>query len=118
VAKRIVNSTFFCDFGALTIQQRQRHGELAKKLRPLIIEFEELTNGYAAKLGSVQFVKSDIEEFMTLERLCCPFFTLTLEIENREENKGRSYVLKITGRGEIKPFIRGEFGIPENQNAT
>jgi len=113
-----VNSTFFCDLGALTIQQRQRHGELARKLRPLVVDFEELSNGYAVKVRSVQLVESDIEEFMTLERLCCPFFTLTLEFENRDENEERTYVLKITGRGEIKPFIRGEFGIPENQNAT
>ncbi len=113
-----MNSTFFCDLGALTIQQRQRHSELAKKLRPLVVEFEELSNGYAAKIGSVQLVEADIEEFMTLERLCCPFFTLTLEIENRDENKERTYVLKITGGGEIKSFIRGEFGIPENHNAT
>jgi len=113
-----VTSTFFCDLGALTIHQRQRHGELAKKLRPLVVEFEELSNGYAAKVRSVQLVESDIEEFMTLEKLCCPFFTLTLEFENSDENEERTYVLKITGRGEIKPFIRGEFGIPENQNAT
>ena len=113
-----MTSTFFCDLGALTIHQRQRHGELAKKLRPLVVEFEELSNGYAAKVRSVQSVKSDMEEFMTLEKLCCPFFTLTLEFENRNENKERTYVLKITGRGEIKSFIRDEFGIPENQNAT
>ena len=113
-----MNSTFFCDLGALTIQQRQRHSELARKLRPLVVDFEELSNGYAVKVRSVQLVESDIEEFMTLERLCCPFFTLTLEFENRDENEERTYVLKITGRGEIKPFIRGEFGISENQNAT
>ena len=113
-----MNSTFFCDLGALTIQQRQRHDELARKLRPLVVDFDELSNGYAVKVRSVQLVESDIEEFMTLEKLCCPFFTLTLEFENSDENKERTYVLKITGRGEIKPFIRGEFGIPENRNAT
>ena len=109
-----MNSTFFCDLGALTIQLRQRHGELARKLRPLVVEFEELSNGYAAKVRSGQLAESDIEEFMTLERLCCPFITLTLEIENRDENEVPTHVLKITGRGEIKPFIRREFGIPEN----
>ena len=113
-----MTSTFFCDLGALTIHQRQRHGELAMKLRPLVVEFEELSNGYAAKVRSVQSVEADLEEFMTLERLCCPFFTLTLEFENRNEIEERTYVLKITGRGEIKPFIREEFGIPGNQNAT
>jgi hypothetical protein len=113
-----VNSTFFCDLGALTIQQRQRHGELAKRLRPLVVEFEELPNGYAVKLRSVQLVKTDIEEFMTLESLCCPFFTLSLENEIRPENEEQTYVLNITGRGDIKSFIREEFGIPENQNVT
>ena len=113
-----MNSTFFCDLGALTIHQRQRHGELAKKLRPLVVEFEELSNGYAVSVRSVQSVEADLEEFMTLERLCCPFFTLSLEFENRNEIEERTYVLKITGRGEIKPFIREEFGIQGNQNAS
>ena len=111
-----MTSTFFCDLGALTNHQRLRHAELAKKLRPLVVKFEELSNGYAAKVRSARTVESDIEEFMTLERLCCPFFTLTLEFENRNEIEERTYVLKITGRGEIKPFIREEFGIPENQD--
>ena len=79
---------------------------MAKKMRPLVVDFEELSNGYAAKVRSVQLVGSDMEEFMTLERLCCPFLTLTLDIENRYENEERTYVLKITGRGEIKSFIR------------
>ena len=110
--------TFSCDLGALTTQQRQRHGELSRKLRPLVVEFQELTNGYAAKLRTHEQIRSDIEEFMVLEKLCCPFFTLKLENENRGENEDRIYIFEITGPGEIKPFIQVEFGIPQKENAT
>ncbi len=110
--------TFSCDLGALTTQQRQRHGELSRKLRPLVDEFRELTNGYAAKLRTHEQIKSDIEEYMVLEKLCCPFFTLKLVTENGSENGDRVYIFEITGPGEIKPFIREEFGIPEKENAT
>ena len=113
-----MTSTFFCDLGALTNHQRQRHGELAKKLHPLVVDYEELSDGYAITVRSVQAVEADLEEFMTLERLCCPFFTLGLELENRNANEERTYILKITGEGDIKPFIRDEFGIPSNRNAT
>ncbi len=112
-----MNSTLFCNLEALTPQQRQRHSELAKKLRPLVAEFRELAAGYAAELRSPHNLELCIEEFMTLERLCCPFFELKLENENRDEAE-QAYILTITGRGDIKPFIRGEFGIPENENAT
>ena len=109
-----MNSIYTCDLDALTVEQRHRHNDLAKKLRPAVVEFRELSNGYAAEFSSMHQLESEIEEFMTLERLCCPFFTLRLE--NR--NEAQPLVLKITGPGEIKPFIRAEFGIPEIQSDT
>lgn len=108
-----MSSSYFCDLDALTPQQRRRHGELARQLRPLVAEFRELTDGYAAELRSPHDVEATIEEFVTLERLCCPFFELVLDSENRSEAE-RIYILSITGPGDIKPFIRAEFGIPEN----
>ena len=99
-----VNTAFACDMNALTPDQRRRHGELAMMLRPAVIEFVELPNGYSAKFRSN--MDHEIAEFCKLELDCCPFFDLQLSLE-----KGTS-VLSITGPGEIKPFIRAEFGIP------
>lgn len=113
-----MDPTFSCDLSVLTAQQRHRHGELSKKLRPMVVEFQELSNGYAAVITSSERLDSEIEEFMVLEMLCCPFFTLKLQVENRSENEDRMYNLEITGPGDIKPFIRAEFGISQKENAT
>jgi hypothetical protein len=102
-----LNPMFVCDMNALTPDQRQRHGELAKILRPAVVQFVELPTGYAAKFDSN--LDCVISEFCNLELLCCPFFSL--ELAQDECNS----VLTITGHGEIKPFIRIEFGIPTTE---
>jgi len=102
-----MNSSFACDLSALTDDQRQRHRELATLLRPAVVEFNELPNGYAANFRSNMDL--EIAEFCSLELRCCPFFTLELS-----QNESTS-VLTITGSGDIKPFIRAEFGIPGSE---
>ena len=99
-----MTTPFYCDMNALTPDQRRRHGELAAVLRPAVDDFRELSNGYEARLSAD--LSAELSEFCRLELLCCPFFRL--EIIQRE---GAS-VLSITGEGDIKPFIRAEFGIP------
>lgn len=103
-----MTSVFACDMSALTPEQRKRHHALAQKLRAAVIEFKELPDGYAARLPSQPEIVFCAAEFITLERLCCPFFTLAVEIAN---DLGTVW-LKITGREDIKPFIRAEFSIP------
>jgi len=93
---------------ALTADQRTRHNELATQLRPAVVEFKELPDGYAARFLPDGRIVPAIAEFITLERLCCPCFTLTLECEK----EGGPLWLKITGREGVKPFIRVEFSIP------
>ena len=110
---KIVSSTFFCDLDALTPQQRERHRELAQTLRPQVSEFRELTDGYAAEFRSSHDLESRIEEFLILEKLCCPFFELRMVVINGDAAEPVC-VVNITGPGDIKPFIRVEFGIPGN----
>jgi hypothetical protein len=102
-----MTSPFACDMSALTSEERARHHALAQKLRPAVLEFTELPDGYAARLPSDPAMVLCAAEFITLERLCCPFFTLALEVEN---DRGPLW-MRITGREGIKPFIRAEFSI-------
>ncbi len=103
---------FVCDMNALTKEQRTRHQELAKQLRPAVSEFVELPNGYEAKFESGRDLELEIVEFIKLELLCCPFFTLELVAST----DGKPTLLRVTGQNEIKPFIRAEFGISETQS--
>jgi hypothetical protein len=104
-----MESPFACDLTTMSPEQRARHGALARALRPAVIEFEELPDGYAARFPMEAATVLQLAEFLTLERLCCPVFTLALEVER----EGGPLRLRITGRDGVKPFIRAEFGIPE-----
>ena len=113
-----MNTTFFCDLAALTPQQRQRHRALSEQLRPFVYKFQELPNGYAALIKSSTSLESEINEFLVLEKLCCPFFTLKLDLEASDADSGHKYRVHITGPGDIKPFIRAEFRIPQPESAA
>ena len=97
------DAAYFCDMQALTPVQRERHGELATQLRPQVDRFIELPDGYSALFK--RSLDDELTEFCALETLCCPFFSLVI---SQEEGVSR---LTISGPGDIKPFIRSEFGI-------
>jgi len=106
-----MESPFICDMAAMTAEQRTRHHALAKQLRPAVIEFKELPDGYAAQFPLEAEMVLLVAEFITFERLCCPCFTLGLEVE---KESGPLW-LKVTGREGVKPFIRAEFGIQQER---
>lgn len=99
--------TFACGMTALSPDQRKRHSELAAALRLKVMRFIELPNGYTVQFQNT--IGSTLSEFCELELLCCPFF----ELEIFEDEKSSS--VSITGTGNIKPFIRAEFGIPQGK---
>lgn len=102
-----MESPFFCDMTAMTADQRARHGILSEQLRRAVKEIQELPEGYAARFQMEPSMLSLLADFITLERLCCPCFTLALEAE-REHGP---LWLKVPGREGVKPFIRAEFRI-------
>ncbi len=102
-----MESRFACDLTAMTPEQRARHHALALLLRPAVVEFEELADGYAARFPMEAATVLLLAEFVTLERRCCPVFTLAVEVER----EGGPLRLRITGRDGVKPFIRAEFRI-------
>ena len=102
-----MEAPFVCDMTALTASQRERHHALARQLRGAVLEIRELPDGYAARVAMEPTMVLVLAEFITLERLCCPCFTLGLEAER----DGGPLWLRVTGREGVKPFIRAEFGI-------
>ncbi len=106
------SNPFVCDIEALTSEQRERHGALARRLRPLVLEFVELAGGYAARFDAAPGRLAEVAEFMELERLCCPFFVLELKAEAPVEAQAGGLSLIVTGPEGVKPFIRAEFAIP------
>ena len=49
-----------------------------------------------------------VPEFVSLERLCCPFLTFTLDVA---PDQG-PLMLRLTRAAGVKDFIRAELGLP------
>lgn len=101
---RAPESPLICDLSALDSAQRVRHQANTGQLFGSVEEIEELPNGYAFRLPAESATIVKVAEFITLERLCCPFFDFTLELER----EGRLLWLKMTGREGVKQFLLTE----------
>ncbi|HEV2119168.1 MAG TPA: hypothetical protein VGS11_03530 [Candidatus Bathyarchaeia archaeon] len=100
-------SPFYCDLSALDQEQRKRHSILAKDLFPTHLEIKELPDGYGIRFPNKPLLFKGLSEWATLEQLCCPFLTLTLELQR---DHGPIW-LKATGQNGVKDFLRAELGI-------
>lgn len=69
-----------------------------------VVGIRELADGYAFGLPNESGVLLKGAEFVTLERLCCPFLGFALEVEP----EGGAVWLRLTGRDGVKAFIREE----------
>jgi hypothetical protein len=105
-------SPFACDMTAIAPEQRSAHLDTIDKLFKAVESIRELPNGYAFHLPNRSDMLQTAAEFITLERLCCPFFGFSLEIESE---RGALW-LSLTGREGVKPFILAEIGnhLPTN----
>jgi hypothetical protein len=98
---------FMCKLGALDAKQRAQHQTLSRQLHEGIEEVKELPNGYAFRLPGETSTILSVAEWVTLERLCCPFFAFALEVEG----EGKPLWLRMTGRDGVKAFMQSELGI-------
>ena len=96
-------SPIACDMSVLSRAQRESHLATSRELFSTLKEIRELSDGYEFRVdGPSVIVKA--AEFISLEKLCCPFLNFSLEVE--AEN-GPVWV-KLTGREGVKAFIREE----------
>lgn len=91
---------------AIDPSKQQQHIATAQLVFAAVTEVRELPNGYAFQLPKESEMLRKVGEFMALERLCCPFFGFTLEVER----EGGAVWLHVTGRDGVKPFIQAEIG--------
>ena len=101
-------SPFACDMHAIPLESRAAHQSNTERLFSLVQQVQELPNGYTFRLPNETDVWKLAAEFVDLERLCCPFFAFSLEIEGQS---GPIY-LTLTGREGVKSFILAEIGEP------
>ena len=98
------HASFFCDMNAIPLASRNQHMAITKEVFGATQAIRELPNGYAFQLPTVTGLLPKIAAFLDNERLCCPFFSFTVEIEPA----GGPIWLKLAGRDGVKPFIQAE----------
>jgi hypothetical protein len=93
-----------CNLAAFNPEQADRHQILAHQVQRAVQAVRELPDGYAFRLPGEAAICLMIAEFITLERLCCPFLRFVLEVEPDE---GPLW-LKMTGQASVKRFLEME----------
>ena len=99
-------SPFACDMSAFDPAERQRHIGAIREVFGAVEEIRELSDGYAFRLPNDAAWVMKAADFLTKERLCCPFFGFALQLE---PERGALW-LSLTGREGVKPFIAAEIG--------
>ncbi|MGI8744789.1 MAG: hypothetical protein ACR2NN_19900 [Bryobacteraceae bacterium] len=94
-----------CNLKAIGAAERPRYNDLMKRLRAAVRDRSELTDGYAYKLESKAITLPDVAEWMSMERLCCPFLTLQLSAAGNQP----VWLLSLTGPSGVKALLQEEF---------
>jgi hypothetical protein len=96
---------FYCNWKALSAEERQSHHALTVKLEAARVETKEFPDGYALRFKGGAASPADLAQWISNESKCCPFFDFTIELQR----DGGPLWLQLTGKDGIKPFIRMEF---------
>lgn len=93
---------FACDMNAFTEDERRRYA-LRATVTAAINRVVDLPNGYRVRLGQ-GVTSGEVGEWMSLEQRCCPFLTLTLELQ-----EDGAIWLAVTGRPGVQKVLESEF---------
>jgi hypothetical protein len=94
-------TAFVCDLTALTPEQRQHVGVLSSELFSQVQHIRELPDGYAFRFSEDSSWLPKLADFITYDRLCCPFIHHGIDVEP----SSGSIWLRLSGAEGIKPFI-------------
>jgi hypothetical protein len=104
--RTVQESSFACNMTTFTPAERNEHIAVIEQVFGAVEEIQELSDGYAFRLANETTMLLKLADFIAKERLCCPFFGFSLELEP----EGGALWLSLTGREGVKPFIQAEIG--------
>jgi hypothetical protein len=99
-------SAIACRANALDGVQRQRQQALLEKVRRTAVGKHQLSDGIALSFPADAALFLELAEWVSLERLCCPFMDFALEWKRDDRVS-----VRLTGQPGIKAFIAAEMGI-------
>ena len=97
-------SPIACDMTAIPVDERPVHLATSKELFSRLEDFRELENGYEFRFADSPDLLVKLAEFVSLEKLCCPF----LHFEVAVEAESGPVLLRLTGREGVKAFVHEE----------
>jgi hypothetical protein len=89
---------------AIPAEQRPLHLATSRELFARIAEFRELADGYEFRLADEPDLLTQLAQFVSLERLCCPFLRFDVQVEA----EAGPVWLRLSGGEGVKDFIREE----------
>ncbi len=98
---------FSCNLDALNDEERARRAALQASLRPRVLEIRSVPSGYALRIAPGESLRPEVEEFISLERRCCPFLQFAIE----EDEDGDWLWVRVTGAEGVKEYLAGELGV-------
>ena len=92
-----------CNIKAISAVERPRYDDLVARLRAAMRHRRELPDGYSYLLDSAKITPREVSEWITMERLCCPFLMFQLE------EAGEVPRLTMRGPEGAKALLQAEF---------
>lgn len=99
-----LQSPIACDMSVLSPTERQTHLAASWELFSKVQAIKELPDGYEFQLGDDPNAIIKLAEFVTFEKVCCPFLNFAIEVEAEDG----PVTLRLTGREGVKAFVREE----------
>ncbi len=96
-----------CNLSAMNGEQRSRYQSLRRRIHESAQQIEEVPSGYDIGFGAETETLMLLAEFISLERLCCPFFDFTIKLDAGAEQSW----LTVTGPEGTKELLRSEMGL-------
>jgi hypothetical protein len=103
------NPPLACSLNAIPPEEHPRYRDLVTRLRAAIRDRTELPFGYAYRLDLTSISLPEMADWITLERLCCPFLTFRIDVDT-----DGSVHLTLRGPKGVKAVLQEEF--PEGKN--
>jgi|SRR6185503_11880547 len=96
---------FACDMSVFTPTDRELHIQTIRKLFQSLQKVHEAENGYEFSFPNSSEIIRGAAEFISGERLCCPFLEFTLTVSPGKE----PFTLLLAGPNGTQEFLRAEF---------
>ena len=99
------DTSLICNMDVFSPAQRESHIQATTQLIQEVRSIHEVANGYEFTFPNETGFIGKIAEFISNERLCCPFLRFTLNVVSNDEPV--SFLL--TGPEGTQEFLRQEF---------